>query len=149
MAEIEKILDQEERALHRERGELFDIQSLRSALSSAKDLLYIGDNAGEIVFDKILVKTISRLYPGIKIRFAVRGMPVINDVTLEDARSVGMDKLCEIVSSGSSTPGAVLNFVSTEFSSLVNNTDVIICKGQGNYEALSGTGLPVFFSPAG
>ena len=145
MAEIEKILDQEERALRRERSTLFDIAGLKEALSSAKELLYIGDNAGEIVFDMILVKTISRLYPGIKIRFAVRGAPVINDITMEDAVSVGMDKLCEVVSSGSSTPGAVLKSLSAEFSRLVNNADVIICKGQGNYEALSGSNLPVFF----
>ncbi|MDX9802313.1 MAG: ARMT1-like domain-containing protein [Spirochaetia bacterium] len=145
MAEIEKILDQEERALHRERGELFNIQSLQSALSSAKEILYIGDNAGEIVFDKLLVKIISRLYPEIKIRFAVRGKPVINDVTLEDASSTGMDTLCEIVSSGSGTPGAVPEFVSPEFSGLLGSADVIISKGQGNYEALSGSRLPVFY----
>ncbi len=145
MEEIEKILDQEDRAVHRERSELFDIEGLRRALSSSKELLYIGDNAGEIVFDRILVKTISGLYPGIKIRFAVRGSAVINDVTMEDARFTGMDEICEVISSGSSTPGAVLKFTSAEFSGLINNADVIISKGQGNYEALSGSGLPVFF----
>ena len=144
-AEMESILDQEEKAVHRESRELFNIESLRSALAEGKELLYIGDNAGEIVFDKILVATISRLYPEIRTRYAVRGRPIINDVTMEDARATGMDRLCEVVSSGSPAPGAVPKFLSPEFREQLKSADIIISKGQGNYEALSGSGLPVFF----
>ncbi|WP_319560805.1 ARMT1-like domain-containing protein [Marispirochaeta sp.] len=143
--EIENILDQEDKAVHRESRELFDIESLRAGLAAARELVYIGDNAGEIVFDKILVSAITKFYPEIRILYAVRGKPIINDVTLADARTTGMDKLCEVVSSGSPAPGAVPDFVSPEFNELLNKADIIISKGQGNYEALSGSGLPILF----
>ena len=144
-AEIKNILSREEKAIRRQKKELFDIESFRSDLSSAKEVLYLGDNAGEIVFDRILVETICKLFPDILIRYAVRGKPIINDVTMEDARSTGMDSLCETVSSGSHAPGTVLKFADSDFLKILERSDIIISKGQGNYEALSGNSLPAYY----
>lgn len=143
--EISKILREEDRTIAREEARLFDLEGFRSALGEARELLYLGDNAGEIVFDRILIECLSRLYPELKIRFAVRGRPIINDATLADAAAVGMDALCEVVDSGSPAPGAVLGLCTPEFRYLLERADLVISKGQGNYEALSGSTYPVYF----
>ncbi|MBN2050004.1 MAG: DUF89 family protein [Spirochaetales bacterium] len=142
--EICRILDEEASAIAGEEKRLFDLEAFRSALSAAREILYIGDNAGEIVFDRVLIETLLRLYPDVTIRYAVRGEPIINDVTLEDALAVGMDRVCEVVDSGSPAPGAVPALCSPAFRRLLETADLIISKGQGNYEALSGTDYPVF-----
>lgn len=143
--EIQNILDEEERAISHEDRRLFDLDAFRSALGQAREVLYIGDNAGEIVFDRVLIEILRKNYPGLRIRFAVRGEPIINDVTVKDARDVGMNGVCEVVSSGSPAPGAVPRLCSREFLGLMEKADLVISKGQGNYEALSGTDYPVFF----
>ena len=143
--EIRNILAQEHTAISTEEGRLFSIGRFRKALAEAGNVLYIGDNAGEIVFDKVLAETLGRLYPKLNLRYAVRGFPIINDITMADARQVGMDEVCEVISSGSPAPGAVPEYCSEEFRELLNTADLIISKGQGNYESLSGTGLPVFY----
>ncbi len=114
------------------------------ALKNADDILYLSDNTGEIVFDKILIKQI----PGHRerITLVVKKSPIINDVTLEDALYVGMDKLVrEIIDNGIDAPGTLVDECSKEFLGRVKNADMIISKGQGNYEGLSGTGYPIFF----
>ena len=143
--EIGALLAQEHSAVQREESRLFELTRFRTALAAAKEILYIGDNAGEIVFDKAFIRTLMRLYPDAGVRFAVRGEAIINDVTLADARLVGMNEVCEVVSSGSPAPGAVPSFCSPEFRTLLERADLIISKGQGNFESLSETGLPVFF----
>ncbi|HID40068.1 MAG TPA: DUF89 family protein [Calditrichaeota bacterium] len=109
-----------------------DSQKLKEDLKSAKVLLYIGDNCGEIVLDKLFIKTInvSNTY------FAVRGGAVINDVTAEDAEMVGMDEVATIVTTGDNAPGAVWETTSDEFKKIFHEADVIISKGQGNLEGL-------------
>ncbi len=107
-------------------------EQLRDELASAATLLYIGDNAGEIVLDRLFLQQIDvpERY------FAVRGGPVINDATLEDARSVGMEGLVEVITTGDDAPGAVLESASEEFRQVLGASDVVIAKGQGNLEAL-------------
>ena len=105
-------------------------------LKVAKTLLYLGDNAGEIVFDKLLIEEILKKYK-LKVYYAVKSEPVINDATKEDAMQVKMNDVAEVIDSGSDAPGTILNLCSEKFLKIYNNADIIISKGQGNYEALS------------
>ncbi len=114
--------------------------SLKSDLKTAQKILYLGDNAGEIVFDKMFIRTIKEEYPGIKVDFATRGEPVMNDVTEEDAYLVGMDIYARIINNGTDIPGTVLEHCSDSFKLAFNEADVIIAKGQGNFESLYGIG---------
>jgi len=107
-------------------------------------LLYLGDNAGEIVFDRILIEELNTLNT-LKTVFAVRDKPIINDAVLEDAKYVGLDKEAEIISNGSDAPATVLAECSSEFMHLFRKADMIIAKGQGNYESLSDGGENIFF----
>lgn len=101
-------------------------------IQKAKSILYLGDNAGEIVLDKLFIETIN--HPNIT--FAVRGAPVINDITIEDATLVGMQNVAQVISNGSEAPSTLLSEVSHEFLEIYNNADLIISKGQGNLEGL-------------
>ncbi|MEA2101602.1 MAG: ARMT1-like domain-containing protein [Thermodesulfobacteriota bacterium] len=114
---------------------------LRDRIDAAQNILYLGDNAGEIVFDKIFIQNIGPE----KVVFAVRDVPVINDVTMYDARQVGMDKLCRVISSGSRAPGTPLEGCSSQFRDLFGSADLVISKGQGNFETLSDAPRDVFF----
>jgi uncharacterized protein with ATP-grasp and redox domains len=105
---------------------------LKSALDKARSVLYLGDNAGEIVFDKLFIETIG--HPGLV--YAVRGAPVINDATIEDAEYVGMSEVARVVSNGFDAPSTVLSESSDEFRELFREADLIISKGQGNLEGL-------------
>lgn len=119
-----------------------DLDSLRTCTQQAENILVVGDNAGEIVFDRVLIET---LFGARDVVFSVRGRPIINDVTLADAREVGMDQTARVVSSGSEGPGAIIEECSTEFTQVFDLADLVIAKGQGNYETLSGTGKPGLF----
>lgn len=114
---------------------------LRKDLENANMILYVGDNCGEIVLDKIFLENInvSNKY------FAVRGGPVLNDVTIEDALMVGMDEIATIISTGDDAPGAVWNSTSIEFQEIFTKADVIISKGQGNLEGLMGLNENVYY----
>lgn len=105
---------------------------LRVDLEKADSLLYIGDNCGEIVLDKLFL---SLLDVPIKY-FAVRESPIINDVTFEDAILTGIDKVAKVITTGDNSPGAVWESTSEQFKTVFNNADVIISKGQGNLEGL-------------
>lgn len=117
--------------------QVFDFGDLKQSLQTAKTLLYLGDNAGEIVFDQVFIAEIKKEYPAIAITFAVRDKPILNDVTFEDAAFTGMDALVTVISSGSIYPGTVLPETSPAFQRLFYSADSIIAKGQGNYETLS------------
>lgn len=106
-------------------------------------VLYIGDNTGEIVFDKILVEELVTM--GLDVTFVVREEPIINDATLEDALYVGMDEVAEIVTSGVGSPGTLLHQCHPAFRDTFRRAEMILAKGQGNYEGLSGEEGPVFF----
>lgn len=116
---------------------IYDFEPFLTLLNNAHTILYIGDNAGEIVFDRILIRQIKRHNAHVRIIFATRDKPIINDVTLQDAYMVGLDKDAEIISSGSIYPGLMLATASDAFRNLWNDADLIIAKGQGNYEGLS------------
>lgn len=106
-------------------------EMLREKIAKAEKILYLGDNAGEIVFDKLFIEVINK-----EIVFAVKSNPIINDVTIEDARVSGIDKYAEIITNGYDAPSTVLSKCSKEFLDYYHNADVIISKGQGNFEGL-------------
>ena len=108
----------------------------KGALLQSNLLLYLGDNAGEIVLDKILIEGLKSM-SDIEIVFIVRGEPIINDATLEDAEFVGMGNLTRVISNGSDAPATILSQCSSEVLELFSKADMIISKGQGNYESLS------------
>lgn len=120
--------------------EICDIFEFRRALEQAENVLYIGDNAGESVFDRLLIETMSK--PTI---YVVRAEPVLNDVTYIDAVTAGIGQVAEICSSGSRAPGTILRSCSVKFRQLFQSADIVISKGQGNYEGLSDEPRPVFF----
>jgi hypothetical protein len=136
--EIENLLKTKEFYLN-------DIELFKKDLEVAKTLLFIHDNAGEIVLDKILIQVIKNIFPNIKVYSAVRSQPIINDATLYDAESIKLNELSLVLESGSKYPGTLLSNVSGEFRNIFNEADVIISKGQGNYEGLVGTGKGIFF----
>jgi hypothetical protein len=112
-------------------------QRLKEQVMDAQTLLYIGDNCGEIVLDKLFIKTLKRLNADLTVYFAVRGGPIINDVTIEDAKMVHMEDVAHVISSGVAAPGTLLEQLSDTFVDLFHQADVVIAKGQGNYESLS------------
>ncbi|HDR14299.1 MAG TPA: DUF89 family protein [Desulfobacteraceae bacterium] len=117
-----------------------DYESFRNSLESAHCVLYLGDNAGETVFDKILIETIGK-----DVIYAVRGAPIINDATIKEAEISGLGEVARIISSGCDAPGTILKRCSREFVEIFNKADIIVSKGQGNYESLSGEKAPLFF----
>ncbi len=118
-----------------------DLELFEKKLETAENLLIIGDNAGETVFDRILAKRLS----GCKITYGVRSGPIINDATADDAFASGLSDCTRIVSTGCDAPGAILEECSAEFMDIFNNADIVISKGQGNFEALSDSGRQLFF----
>lgn len=106
-------------------------------LLNSKTLLFIGDNCGEIVLDKILLRTIKKYNPNIDIFYGVRGTPILNDVTTEDAKDVKIDDYAQIISNEDGSLGTVINKVGGQFKKIFNESDVVISKGQGNFESLS------------
>ena len=115
----------------------FQVEDFLDSVSRADTLLYLVDNAGEIVCDKILL-TFLRREVDADITLAVRGGPILNDATLEDAYTVGIDSLARVITTGSDAPGAILTGCSKEFLDVFEKADLVLAKGQGNYEALEG-----------
>lgn len=114
-------------------------EKFKATLAQAQTLLYLADNTGEIVFDRLLLETILNSYKLRKIRFAVKGAPIINDATVEDAIYVGINQIpnLEFVEIGIGVPGTGIEREDEAFYDLLQESDIIISKGQGNYEALS------------
>lgn len=108
------------------------LEQLRTRIAEAKHILYLGDNAGEIVFDRLFIETIMHNH----VTFAVRGKAILNDVTMEDALLVGIDKVADVISNGAGNPSTVLPNCSQEFLKVFYEADLIISKGQGNLEGL-------------
>ncbi len=143
--ELTKILRAEQRVIEEEKESIFNFESFKNAVKNSKDILYIGDNVGETVFDCILLQEIKRIYPEKEIVYAVREKPIINDALKEDAVKAGIDNFAEIISSGSEVPGTILPLCSKKFLKIFKKSDLVISKGQGNYETLSDEKRPIFF----
>ncbi len=117
------------------------VEDLRRDIEGADQILYLADNCGEIVFDRVLVE----LLPTTRVTVAVRGEPILNDATMEDARTVGLTDVVEVIDNGSDAPGTLLEDCSPEFRRRFDAADLIIAKGQGNYESLNDLDAPIYF----
>ena len=114
-------------------------------LSSAKKLVYLTDNCGEVVLDKMAVKILKEQYPNLDITVIVRGYPVVNDATMEDAEEIGLTDLVNVIGNGSNVGGTWIPGISSESRELLYNADLIIAKGQGNFETLNDCGLNIYY----
>ena len=113
-----------------------DSESLLAAVRRARSIMYLGDNCGEIVLDKLMIEQILRENPSVQVTYGVRGGPAINDVTLDDAEQVGMADVARVLSSGVATPTTVLSASTEEFRRTFFDADLVISKGMGNFEVL-------------
>ncbi len=114
-----------------------DCDMLEELLGDSKTVLYICDNAGEIVFDKILIEELKRR--GLDVTACVKSGPIVNDATMEDVDYVGLKDLCEVITIGAATIGTTLNLCSKEFLEIFESSDLIISKGMANFETLHET----------
>lgn len=119
----------------------WDKQEFLSAVDKAQSILYLADNAGEIVFDRLLIERL----PIEKITVVVRGFPILNDATITDAKEIGLTSIVNVIDNGSDAPGTILSDCSDEFVRRFEQADLIIAKGQGNYETLSEVDKNIFF----
>lgn len=129
-------IEEELKKLEETKFERYDIESFKFNLKNAENMLYLLDNSGEIVFDMMFIEELQKVYPDLEITAALREKPIINDATLEDAGYIGLDKKVKCISSGSVYPGTILDETNDEFMKYYNSADVILSKGQGNFETL-------------
>ncbi len=118
-----------------------DVETFRQAVANARDILYLADNAGEIVLDRLLIEALGPE----RVTVAVRGSPVINDATIEDARAAGLHEIVRVISNGSDAPGTVLEECDADFLKRFIQADLVIAKGQGNFETLSAAPRDICF----
>ncbi|MGC9346531.1 MAG: damage-control phosphatase ARMT1 family protein [Anaerolineae bacterium] len=116
------------------------LEALRHALDRHRSMLYIGDNAGETVFDRALIEVLD-----VDVTYVTKGAPVLNDATLDDAKAAGLHEVAHLITTGSDAPGTILARASTEFRRAYDQARVIIAKGQANYETLSPGDERLFF----
>lgn len=119
---------------------VLDYEEFKSSLSKSEKILYIGDNAGETVFDRVFIEEMNK-----DVYYAVREKPIINDVTEEDAIHSGLGEVAKIISSGCSAPGTILHLCNKEFLKVFKDAHLVIAKGQGNYETLSEAEREIYF----
>ncbi|MBN2509209.1 MAG: DUF89 family protein, partial [Spirochaetales bacterium] len=143
--EISTIIDTTIETIRHEQSRHFNCAAFASALAKSRTILFLADNAGEIVFDRVLIELLKELNPGLRVTVAVRGAPVLNDCTLEDAEQSGIGASSDIISNGADAPGTILDICSPEFLHHFETSDMIISKGQGNYETLSSSDRNIFF----
>lgn len=125
-------------------SKLLDV--FKNDLVNAKRLVYFTDNCGEIVTDKLFIATLRDINPDLYISVIVRGKPVLNDATLEDAKYIHMENVAQkVIGNGTGMPGNVIGAISQEAMEEIKNADLLISKGQGNYEGLSGCGLNIYY----
>lgn len=122
-----------------------DLLKFNNDIKKAKKLVYLTDNCGEIVLDKIFMEFLKELYPQLSITAIVRGGDTLNDATLCDAEMIGLDKTVTTISNGTAIPGTDMEEVSKNAKKALLEADVVISKGQGNFETMFGEGLNTYF----
>lgn len=123
-----------------------EFSKFEEEIKRAEKLVFLTDNCGEIVFDKVLMNTIKKLNPGIEIVAIVRGAPTLNDATMEDAVQIELDKIVKVIDNGTAIAGTCLEKISPQAMEEINSADVILSKGQGNFETLRGSGKNVYYA---
>lgn len=120
-------------------------KSFLKECENAASFLLICDNCGEIVLDRLMIEQLKKRFPQIKVKALVRGGEILNDATVEDAKYTGLDRVADIVSNGEAIAGTIYDMMPQEAKDALDEADVILAKGQGNYESLSGQGRHVFY----
>ncbi|HKJ69070.1 MAG TPA: ARMT1-like domain-containing protein [bacterium] len=120
------------------------LENLKQDLRAADTILYLGDNAGEIAFDRLLVEVLRDMFRA-EIVFVVRGQPVLNDATIDDARYVGLESLVHLIANESTAPTTLLEDTGSRTREYIKKSDVILAKGQAQYESLSNADLNLYF----
>ena len=113
-----------------------EFENLKSELLTAENLVYLTDNCGEVVLDKLFIKELTKQYPNLKIKVLVRGQAVLNDATLHDAEQIGLTEVASVSGNGTDIAGTCLRKMPESTRNIVESADVIIAKGQGNFETL-------------
>jgi len=116
------------------------LPQLRKALEHADNILYLADNAGETVMDRLLIETLDK-----PVTLVVKGGPAVNDATLDDASAAGLDKVCEVIDNGAAAMGTLLDQCSESFCHRFAVADLVIAKGMANFESLHGSRPNMFF----
>lgn len=119
--------------------------TLKKEIEKAEKIVFLHDNCGEIVVDKLLIQEIKELNPNAQITSIVRGYDVVNDATIEDAEQIGLTKIVNVIGNGSDIGGTCLEEISEEASELIDSADVIIAKGQGNFETMQNCGKNIYY----
>ena len=114
-------------------------------MKKAENVVYITDNCGEIVLDKIAIQMLKKTFPNIRVTALVRGLPAGNDATMEDAEFCGLTDIVPVLGNGSDVGGTWFHGISTHARELLQSADVILAKGQGNYETMHGCGLNIYY----
>ena len=140
-AKLEELLDKSEENQIDEK----EYARLREDLEKASKMVYLTDNCGEIVLDKILIGQIMKWYPKVEITVIVRGKPALNDATIEDAQEIGLSDLVKVIGNGSGITGTWLPQVSREAGEMIDTADLILSKGQGNFETLQGCKKNIYY----
>ncbi|MDO4306568.1 MAG: ARMT1-like domain-containing protein [Eubacteriales bacterium] len=117
----------------------------RQDLQHAASLVYLTDNCGEIVMDKLVIRILREQYPNLAITVVVRGLPVVNDATMEDAEETGLTSLVRVIGNGDGVGGTWLPGINQETKDLLDSADLILAKGQGNFETLNDCGLNIYY----
>ncbi len=146
MNEVDK--EQLERLIEDAPGQEIDelqYAQFREDLGKAKSIVYLADNAGEIVFDKVFIRIIRETYKEASVTVVVRGLPIHNDATAQDADEIGLASVAAVIPNGTDIPGTALDLVSSETRRALDGADLIISKGQGNFETLFGSGRNIYY----
>lgn len=133
------------RSTEMREGDRMTYEAFLRECTDAKTFLLICDNCGEIVLDKLMLEQLKKRFPQLTVRAMVRGEAVLNDATAEDARYIGLDTAAEIISSGEAIAGTIYEMLPDNAKEILDNSNVILAKGQGNYESMSGQGRHVFY----
>ncbi|MFP4017097.1 MAG: damage-control phosphatase ARMT1 family protein, partial [Halanaerobiales bacterium] len=120
-----------------------DYDVFQNKITTARNILIIADNTGEAVFDRLLIEELNKYK--LDVTYAVRDQAILNDITIKEARDIGVDRLCRLISSGCDTPGLILDRANKEFIDIYSKADIIVSKGQGNLEGLLGIAKKTFF----
>lgn len=123
-----------------------EFENFRADLSKAQRLLYLTDNAGEVVFDMLLGQCLRKAYPTLEITYCVRGGPALNDATRKDASAIGLDREFPVIDNGTEISGTDLARIGPELRAALENADVVLAKGQGNLETMLGCGKNVYYA---
>ncbi|UCC94782.1 MAG: DUF89 family protein [Candidatus Omnitrophota bacterium] len=119
--------------------------TFRDTLKRAKTILFIGDNCGEAFFDRVFIEELLKYKPTLKIFYATRSSPIINDILIADAKRIGLQEVAGVISSGCDYPGLILAKTSSRFQKIYRKADIVVSKGQGNFESLEDIKKDIFY----